>query len=334
MAQRVLMSMTVTTSDGEQQWISKIHNFAEALKPGGAVVVRLLRTVLVFGLLQRIRQRFMANLRLAMEMSVAGASLDERFREKVTGGRSVAKLELAYKKLDSAVMSASSKRITKAQAEVDRAVSSALNTMAKQQESVLKKRMSLSQRSRETAGKLNYLQRKAGMVDLGLGAVAGGLFRQRAMMVLELMTAATSISAVSVSDQGTTIGAGNMNAVESVITPSATQSLMGVQSRSTRRVLWRQLEFGTGVYAKKQPGVSTASSPYTRGDKWLYGYKDKRTDSDRGVYAFGTQPMNFLFPQGVSGPKRFDARDRAAAAQVLGEFMQFIAPLPQYAIFL
>ena len=297
----------------EDDWIDLLYRFAEALQPGGAAVVQILRHVLVRGLLHRIRQRFLKRLPEALQMSVSGTSpttMKDRFVQKIDTGKAVTKLQLAYKTLDTAVLSGSTKRIEAAQRRLNKTKDELLNRIEGRAKA---SQRALERKQVQQAGL--YLQSR-GMV--ALGAIAGGIFRRTAMHVLAELTSASTVSKPMVTAEGTTIGAGNVRVLDSAAleTPSATQFLRNMRSRSTKRALWRQLEYGTGV-----------SSKLERSGKWLYGYRDG--DTARGFYAYGTAPMNFLFPQNSVGG--YYPEDREAAQAALNDIMMRIAPLPDNA---
>lgn len=297
----------------EDDWINILYRFAESLQPGGAAVVQILRHVLVRGLLQKIRQRFLKRLPQALQMSISGTgenNLKERFVKKIDTGKAVTKLQLAYKTLDTAILSGSTKRIEAAQRRLNQSKDELLEKIEGRQRA---SKRALERQQVRQAGM--FLQSRG---TIALGAVAGGIFRRTAMNVLAELTSATTVSRATVTTDGTTIGAGNIRVLDSpaLETPSATQFLRNMRSRSTKRALWQQLEYGTGVESKRE-----------KQGKWLYGYQDG--DTARGFYAYGTTPMNFLFPDNSVGG--YYPEDRESAQAALNDIMMQLAPLPDNA---
>lgn len=107
-----------------------------------------------------------------------------------------------------------------------------------------------------------------------------GAFRRLAMKVLGLI--AYDVGTTMTAGGGITMGIGPLAALENIRTPSAKPT------RSTRNVLWRHLEFGTGVFATDK----AAQSPKYRipGGGWWYGRS--RAES---LELRGSKAGNFMF---------------------------------------
>lgn len=99
-----------------------------------------------------------------------------------------------------------------------------------------------------------------------------GEFRPRMWEVIRLLTSVNEMG-LSVSKHGVAVGIGPLRALNAIQTPSATELLTGSPTQSQRTSLWRQLEFGTGVYAQ----------PVSKG--WRYGRKGLLIRGARGANA-------------------------------------------------
>ena len=136
--------------------------------------------------------------------------------------------------------------------------------------------------------------------------------RRLALSLLENMTSVSQLG-VHADENSLTVGIGNVAALSDFETPSATPNLTGQATQSKYRMLWRHLEFGTGVYRKDAknaagsrqgnpgpygPGRFGANGGTYRGlsvrqgappRAWFYG-----RSIERGLLLAGTRPMNFL----------------------------------------
>lgn len=109
-----------------------------------------------------------------------------------------------------------------------------------------------------------------------------GQFRRLALRVLDLV-ADVHQAEVFVARGQVVLGIGNLAALEMIRTPSATRELTGHDTASTRDVLWRHLEFGTGAFATdpkaRLPGHRLA------GGGWWYGRSAEQSLELRGSKA-------------------------------------------------
>jgi hypothetical protein len=92
------------------------------------------------------------------------------------------------------------------------------------------------------------------------------------------------------------VGWGPMDAVEKVKTPTN----RGKPTKSPYTTMWKQLEFGTGVWAVKLGGPhARTSGRYKFADgSWVYGRVRRRSGAIsgyRGLRLIGTQPGSFLW---------------------------------------
>lgn len=85
---------------------------------------------------------------------------------------------------------------------------------------------------------------------------------------------------------------GRIRDLDAIKSPSATQILSKHNSRSPYKILWRQMEFGTGMLRK--PGESPfVPTRYTSSEGWWYG----PPNSKGAVHFRGTHPGNLLRTQ-------------------------------------
>lgn len=86
---------------------------------------------------------------------------------------------------------------------------------------------------------------------------------------------------------GITVRVGNIAALDKIKTPSATEELSGHRSKSAYNILWRQMEFGTGVFAF--PNVRSGGRYRTSAGTWWYGPK-----KGFGIHFAGNRPGQIL----------------------------------------
>lgn len=300
---RTLAKITITY---EAPWIDPLHNFFEGLQPGGAVLRKALRRVMIYGLLRSIRKSFMSNLTKAMDLSVVARNRNRR-RENVLRNTRVSRLlRLAYERLDEAVVSGNAKGADSARQRI----------------------ASIERIARSGTEKAVFAQ-GAGtkMRVLSLSALTSAMMRERAMKVLDLLT---NPSYVRDEVRGDTfiVGAGRLVDLENIKTPSATERLTSNDSDTRYNVLWRHLEFGTGVLASKAklPGHDTSSGGgrYKNADgTWWYGKSDNFADG--GIQIRGSSPLHALWgPNGI----RLASHQTAAQAELERAIAEY-APRPK-----
>lgn len=100
-------------------------------------------------------------------------------------------------------------------------------------------------------------------------------------LALEILQKIADTNAVTITSEGGTIraGIGSRAALDEILTPSSTPLLADHPTGSDRQIMWRQLEFGTGIYADpKEGGV------------WWYG-----KERGKGLMLRGTRGIHALF---------------------------------------
>lgn len=103
-----------------------------------------------------------------------------------------------------------------------------------------------------------------------------GRFRELALDIMAMLTQANHLG-VSVGANGVQVGIGELTELESVATPSFKATA------SNRQMLFRQLEFGTGVFAS-DPGLRDAGSSSSLPDgTWWYGKPHRHRIHLRGA---------------------------------------------------
>jgi hypothetical protein len=112
--------------------------------------------------------------------------------------------------------------------------------------------------------------------------LATGRFRELAIAIINLMTEVDTIG-MAISSDSVMLGIGPLNRLNAIETPSATPKLSGHPTSSAMTTMWRQLEFGTGIYASGDPS-GNPGSPFKEGDgSWWYGKK-----RGMGLHLLGT----------------------------------------------
>jgi hypothetical protein len=109
-----------------------------------------------------------------------------------------------------------------------------------------------------------------------------GQFRRLALRVLELI-ADISQAQTFAHSTGVVLGIGDVDLLDRIRTPSATQALTGKATKSSRNILWRHLEFGTGAFSTDPS--SQAARHRLPGGGWWYGRSKSRSLHLRGSRA-------------------------------------------------
>lgn len=143
-----------------------------------------------------------------------------------------------------------------------------------------------------------------------------GLFTSRMKELLAQLTRANDIDVLKVSSRRIVLGIGRLRKLEKIETPSRSS-----KARSKFRILLRQLEFGTGQFAKegyaRKGGSESRYKEPNAGGAWWFG-----PSRGRGYLVYGTRPGNFL-RTAASLPYDEDARRfttvmQQRLAQVIG----------------
>lgn len=119
-----------------------------------------------------------------------------------------------------------------------------------------------------------------------LSKLVGNEFRRRMFMVLQLLTDRHFVGVVT-RDGKITVNVGNIPLLDRIQTPSATERLTGRPTSSRFKILWRHLEFGTGLLRSTQ---KDRRNSVTKGlGSWWYG-----RILENSLQLRGTLPMNFI----------------------------------------
>lgn len=137
------------------------------------------------------------------------------------------------------------------------------------------------------------------------GELSTGLFTPR---MREVLAGLVTVSDPQATPDGFVLGIGPLQQLNSVRTPSHGEITKGKPTRSRYTVLWRQLEFGTGVFAKPQPRAVATRTKEPDGS-WWYG-----AQAGQGLHLLGTRPGNFL-RQASGLPYTQDAQNFATMFQ-------------------
>lgn len=116
-------------------------------------------------------------------------------------------------------------------------------------------------------------------------SLPSGKFRTLAMKVLQLASDASVIKMIQANRDGVRLGIGSRAALERIQTPSATLKLTGHATTSKQKILWKHLEFGTGIYRSTTEPASRFRLP---GGGWFFGESATyglRLRGSKGVHA-------------------------------------------------
>lgn len=147
---------------------------------------------------------------------------------------------------------------------------------------------------------LASLQRKSNGEVKKSHFLSSGQFRKRALQVMEIFTDPSLIQ-TSVGPNSVSAGIGSLPMLNAIETPSATEYVLHKgHTTSPYNVLWRHLEFGTGVYSHNAfaGGDKPASrfNEHLHGGLWYYG----KTLKTAPLILHGSEGIQSLFgPKGV-----------------------------------
>lgn len=125
----------------------------------------------------------------------------------------------------------------------------------------------------------------------GRGSLSTGEFQARMGAVLNLLALPEYFQVGSDAAGNPVVGIGNLDDLNAIMTPSYGEPNTGGPSKY--KVLWRQLEFGTGIYAKPQARLGPTRFKTRRGT-WWFGPSDVRKRRFVGVHLRGSHPGNVL----------------------------------------
>jgi hypothetical protein len=280
-------------------------NFLNGLEPGNVVSHRALNRVLVYGFMRSIRKAYLGKLHEALALSVVTENRGQRRNEHANNMKRVETLRKAYEALDEAVLSGNQARIQKASRRM-KAIDQAIAMRG----------------SRDYEG---LTGNKAKV--MGLSAATSAMMRDRALQVLDYLTNPQYLGAPKMAGGDSVYSAGRLDLLETIKTPSATRKLMQKETGSQYDILWRHLEFGTGIYASKAQVMGqqnlAGNDAYKNADgSWWYGPPNSGTQRKRGLLVRGSSPMNVMW-----GPSGLANTQHAVAAQAeLNRAMEDMAP--------
>lgn len=126
------------------------------------------------------------------------------------------------------------------------------------------------------------------------GALSSGLFEKRMRQIMQHFIDEGMLSTTAAGGKAT-VGIGNTGLLDKIRTPSHGEVVRGRPTKSRHTMMWRQLEFGTGVYAKSPFFRSGPTTHKTKRGSWWYGVQQ-----NHGIHLRGSRPGNILFnPQSL-----------------------------------
>jgi hypothetical protein len=303
MSVRVISRIKFTA---EAPWIQPMINYFASLEPGGIVARRVLQRALIYGVLRSIRRVYMARLHNALTMSIVSTTRTGRRADNFSISERMESLRKAHESMDEAVLSGNQDRI--------KAAARRLNTVDR----------AIAQNGLEPDKRLTKLSLKA----MSLSALTSALMRDRALQVLDFLTNAQYVKSPVMENGNMSISAGRVDQLDQIKTPSATDALLQRPTDSEYDIMWRQLEFGTGVRASNAKvmgqNIVKGSGTYKNADgSWWYGPPRNATGKPQaGLLVQGNSPMHALWgPSGVTHAQHY-----IAAQIALNAAMEDLAP--------
>jgi hypothetical protein len=155
-------------------------------------------------------------------------------------------------------------------------------------------------------GYINSLQTLASGKQKHSHYLSSGLFRQRSVEVMHAFLQDPQITQTS---EGLNIGIGDLGDLEGIKTPSATEYVLHRgRTGSKFDVLWRHLEFGTGVFSQVQRANSKWNDGFTGGE-WYYGQHRARArlvlKGSEGVHSLKALGGSSAHPDFVTAVEKY-----------------------------
>jgi hypothetical protein len=247
----------------------KTEGFEEAARrlrkvlSGDDDLVLLLEKAVMRSVVANVRKRFVARMEVGMEMESLiqnGRKVQISPRERMRDMKLKARLSDTLARLSESQMAGESEVAAKLS---DRAI-----RIGEQ----LRDRQGLDPRGKAIGHRLSQL--------------AGNQFRTRMQALLRIMVDARFVRSER-NGKRIRIDVGQLSLLNQIETPSATEALRGYPTGSRYKILWRQLEFGTG--AKRSAAKDRAGGASKPAKQWWYGKRE-----DASILLKGTLPMNFL----------------------------------------
>jgi hypothetical protein len=116
-------------------------------------------------------------------------------------------------------------------------------------------------------------------------SLPSGKFRSLSLRVMRLAADAGAVRTIQADRGNIRLGIGSRRALDALKTPSATPLLTGAPTTSPHNILWRHLEFGTGIYRSRRRGRTRFQLP---GGGWFFGESANtglRLRGSKGVHA-------------------------------------------------
>lgn len=269
-----------------QQWGEQLVAFLD----NPVALSQLLRQAVAQTILKNIRQRFVQGLPNAMEMQSVPNAIK---------GHSDQKRARRNRRRDEAFM----ERVIKMQEAISEHELNGDHAMA------ASGRAKFVELQQEWYEELNTDPKGGAITPHELSS---GLFRQYAQRILSMMTDAASMG-TSVGDDGSIIvSIGNAQALNAIKTPSATEHVLKRgKTGSSLNIMWRHLEFGTGIYGTDPYGsIQGSHRKATRANnahrKSILDGADAEPGQDvsgvqPGMWWYSRNPPNGLLLKGSKG---------------------------------
>lgn len=231
---------------------------------GEDVVLRLFQAAVVRSVVVNIRRRFLNTMEKALEMKV----VKENGRDVAFSPRArMRDIELKRS------LQRTLERLNEAQIDGDYSAADKLQERALRAQARLQERLQQAPNGRP-------------LKSHSLSVLAGNQFRRRMMGVLGLITDSAFVQPYMEGSK-LTVGVGPTFWLDQIETPSATAALTGTKTTSKYRIMWRHLEFGTGV--RRSAAKDRLNQVGKPAQRWWYGRKKRAS-----LLLDGTAPMNFL----------------------------------------
>lgn len=260
------------------------------------VLGQLIRQAAIETVVQAIRERFILNLPNVLEVETKwienpdDGNFDSRNVDKETGAfsggysararntKEMLRVRELYKALDK-----NRKVRSRAQSE------NALRRNARARGNLYKRLASARKLFRKSLNR----SRTGGNRYITPHRLSSGKFRPMALRALALLTDSGWVR-FSVTNDRTTVGIGNLRRASGLRTPSATEQVLKKGATSSPfTMMWRHLEFGTGVYSQDPDGSRHPATPYSAfGGGWWY---DRNPPG--GLYVRGARGVHALFKE-------------------------------------
>lgn len=269
---RMQHALRITYEDQMKFGDGMLEVHLEKVLANPQVLAKAIRLAMLETIIPKLREAWLLGLTKAVNMEVISGGEHTTGREKIISNSRM------YPTSESEVLHKIYERMRDAHVRGSpRTYQKAVQDLVKHQDAYLKSLQRLTNGNEKSS---HYL--------------SSGLFRSRA---LDVMSEFVGDPKIRMNSEGQfSVGIGDLGHLEGIKTPSATEYVLKRgRTNSKYDILWRHLEFGTGVYSDVQRESSKWNEGFTSGE-WYYG----RNRASARLLLHGSRGVHSLKAIGVT----------------------------------